>query len=116
MFRLLPLLFLLMLLAVLVAVVAMSIAAGRASRAKGLPVGPQAQLIEAINERAWADRDVSPVLSQALIERIRAAHQSGVRRPDLLVDELRELAWTHRDSDPELSVVVLDLIKNNQLP
>lgn len=68
-------------------------------------------LVEAINERAWADRDVSPALSTALIERIRAAHQDGASiSAGHLVDELREIAWTHRESDPNLSVVVLDMI------
>lgn len=67
-------------------------------------------LVEAINERAWAERDLSPVLSEALIERIRSAHRESYAPVGRVVDELREIAWAHRESDPHLSVIVLDMI------
>jgi len=67
-------------------------------------------LVEAINERAWAERDLSPVLSEALISRIRSAHNESYAPAGRLVDELREIAWEHRESDPHLSVIVLDMI------
>lgn len=72
------------------------------------------ELVDAVYERAWADRDVQPVLAEALIERIRAARKGGVHRT--LVDELREIAWSHRDSDPELSVIVRDMIGRDRPP
>jgi hypothetical protein len=67
-------------------------------------------LVEAINERSWAERDLSPVLSEALISRIRAARNESYAPAGRLVDELREIAFAHRESDPELSVIVLDMI------
>ena len=67
-------------------------------------------LVEAINERAWAERDLSPVLSEALIERIRSAHGESYAPVGRVIDELREIAWEHRESDPHLSVIVLDMI------
>lgn len=67
-------------------------------------------LVEAINERAWAERDLSPVLSEALIDRIRSAHGESYAPVGRVVDELREIAWEHRESDPHLSVIVLDMI------
>jgi hypothetical protein len=70
-------------------------------------------LVEAINERAWAERDLSPVLSEALIERIRAAHRESYAPAGRLVDELREIAWAHQESDPQLSVIVLDMISRD---
>lgn len=68
-------------------------------------------LVEAINERAWADRDVSPALSAALIEQIRSAHQIGSSiSAGHLLDELQKIARAHRESDPHLAAVVLDMI------
>jgi hypothetical protein len=68
-------------------------------------------LVEAINERAWAERDGSPALSAALIERIRTAHQDGASMgAGHLVDELRAIALTHRASDPHLAAHVLGMI------
>lgn len=72
------------------------------------------EVVDAVYERAWADRDVQPELAEALIERIREARKLGVRPS--LVDELREIAWSHRESDPQLSVVVLDMIGRNGPP
>jgi DNA-binding IclR family transcriptional regulator len=68
-------------------------------------------LVEAINERAWAQRDASPVLSVALIEQVRAARQNGTSiSVGHLVDELQKIASAHRESDSHLAAVVLDMI------
>ena len=67
-------------------------------------------LVEAINERAWAERDLSPVLSDALISRIRSAHNESYAPLGRLIDELRQIAWEYRESDRDLSVIVLDMI------
>ena len=68
-------------------------------------------LLTTVNDRAWADRDVSPALAGALIEEIRRARAGGVPTDPAILDILREVAWAYRDSDPELSVVVLDLLR-----
>lgn len=70
-------------------------------------------LVGSINERAWAERDLSPTLSEALISRIRSAHNESYAPAGRLVDELREIAWEHRESDPHLSVIVLDMIAHD---
>jgi hypothetical protein len=108
---LLPLL--LLLLIVVLATLSRQLNAARARRPAELAAARWGAVVDAVKERAWADRDVSPALAAALIERVREASAGGRPADAMLVDDLREIAWSHRDSDPELSVVVLDLIRHH---
>lgn len=111
--RFLPLLFLLLVaLAVLTTfVVVRQVSQRRAQKPLELEAARISGILAAVNDRAWADRDVSPGLAGAVIEKIRVARAGGVPHDPAILDDLREVAWTHRDSDPELSVVVLDLLR-----
>jgi hypothetical protein len=110
---LLPLLFLLLLLALagITLVAVRQLSRARAQRPLELEAARIDGIVTAVNDRAWADRDVSPALAGALIEEIRRARASGVPKDPAIIDALREVAWVYRDSDPELAVVVLDLLR-----
>lgn len=110
---LLPLLFLLLVAlgGLVTFVVVRQLAQARAQKPLELEAARINRLLTAVNDRAWADRDVSPALAGALIDEIRRARAGGVPTDPAILDALREVAWAYRDSDPELSVVVLDLLR-----